>query len=966
MTTFETTNTSLGAPFTPGFDLPVHLTGFVGRDRELSELQTLVPTARLLTLTGAGGSGKTRLARELAVRAGTGFGRVGWVDLAPIATGDLVAQQMAVALHIHERPSVSALDLLVEALRPGSALIVIDNCEHVVDATASIVEALLRACPALTVLATSREALGVASETAWLVPPLATSEAIQLFAERARLVLPTFVVSDSNRAAVSEICRRLDGIPLAIELAAPRVRVLSPEQIASRLDDAFHLLSAGSRTALPRHRTLRATMEWSHGLLRAREQVLLRRLSVFAGSFTLDAAESVCADDPLGVEDILDGVTGLVDKSLVVMEPGEGVARYRLLETVRQYGAERLEDAGETNRVALRFAQHCIGVVEAVAPFLVGGARDRALLDRLSEEHDNVRAALAWACADVSHVQLALRFIGGLGWFWYAAGQFREARQFSDRALARDATGVDPLIVGRAYLASALTAFFQGESDRAIEDFQQAIRLLRETNDAISMGTALSKYGAARLLAGQVDASIVILDEAVEFIRDTAQSDITRIFAVFWRGLAAYVQGDVNAAADLVGRVLAIGREFGLPTTTGHSLTVCALIELARDNVDEACALVSEALEIETASEDGWGIAIALDVVMHIAARRGRLEDAVRLAAGVDAHRKRMAVGLPGLAPRERDALFDRLRATPAFDFNALYSDGFASSTEQTVAAALAETSRHTTERRAAATPAHRPVEDTTTDRARLRVLALGPLQVFVDDRLIDIAAWGSARPRELLVYLLIHPEGRTKEQVGLAFWPEASTSQLRNNFHVTLHRLRKALGGSDWVSLVGERYRVDPQIRVELDVASFERDVTAAMRGVKRKEPDVADRLEQTLRHYRGDLLDGEPVGDWHLEHHDRLQRVYVDGLIQLGALSFSDERYTKAAEAYRRVLARDELHEDALVALMRCHAAVGERAQALRIYSRYVERLREELDAEPGDEAQELAEQLQQGATR
>src|SRR5205085_4686694 len=213
------------------------------------------------------------------------------------------------------------------------------------------------------------------------------------------------------------------------------------------------------------------------------------------------------------------------------------------------------------------------------------------------------------------------------------------------------------------------------------------------------------------------------------------------------------------------------------------------------------------------------------------------------------------------------------------------------------------------------------------------------------------------------LVYLLMHPEGRTKEQVGLAFWPDASSSQLRNNFHVTLHRLRKTLGGADWVGLSGERYRIDPALSLEFDVAAFDRETTDAMRAAKRKEAAATAMLDQALNRYRGDLLDGEPVGDWHIEHRDRFQRMYVDGLMQLGALQTAEERPSKAAEAYRRVLARDELHEEALIALMRCHAAVGERAQALRIYARYVERLRKELDCEPGEEAIELAEELQQG---
>ncbi len=948
-------------------DLPVHLTDFIGRDRELDELRRLLDGVRMLTLTGAGGSGKTRLARELALRSAESFDRIGWVDLAPISNREQVAEQTAAALHIQERPGVSALSLLIASLRDDRQLVILDNCEHVVEGAAMLVEALLRACPKLIILATSREALGIASETAWLVPPLATTDAVQLFAERARQTLPTFSVNESNRAPISEICRRLDGIPLAIELAAARVRVLTPEQIASRLGDAFRLLTAGSRTALPRHRTLRATMEWSFSLLKTREQALLNRLSVFAGSFTLESAEAVGAGEPLGVEDILDGVAALVDKSLIAMEPGEGVARYRLLETVRQYGAERLRETGESGAVELRFTEHYLSIVEAVAPLIVGGPIRPGLLERLSDEHDNIRAAAAWACDDGSRVELALRFVGGLGWFWYATGHFREARQIANRALGLDARGVQPAVVGRAYLASALIAFFQGESERAFHDFEAAIPLLRSTSDAISIGTALSKYGAARLLAGEVDASIEILDDAVDFIRDTPRNDITRIFAVFWRGLAAYAQGDLDNAAKAVGEVLSIGRDFGLPTTTGHGLSTLARIEVARGNIDEACPLVAEALAIETANEDGWGVAIALDVVTNIAAKRGRLEEALRLAAAVDAHRNRMAVGLPGLAPGERDALLATIRSTPGIDFKGLYAEGLSWSTEQTVAAALEETSRHTTERpiprQTSTPPAPRAIER-ATESVELRVLALGPLQVFVNDKPIDVGAWGSARPRELLVYLLMHPEGRTKEQVGLAFWPDASAAQLRNNFHVTLHRLRKTLGTSDWIVSSGERYRVDPSLTLDFDVSAFGREMADAMRAAKRKEADAARNLEQALNRYRGDLLDGEPVGDWHIEHRDRFQRVYIDGLMQLGALQTAEERPSKAAEAYRRVLARDELHEEALVALMRCHAAVGERVQALRIYARYVERLRTELDCEPGDEAIELAEELQRNA--
>jgi DNA-binding SARP family transcriptional activator len=243
-------------------------------------------------------------------------------------------------------------------------------------------------------------------------------------------------------------------------------------------------------------------------------------------------------------------------------------------------------------------------------------------------------------------------------------------------------------------------------------------------------------------------------------------------------------------------------------------------------------------------------------------------------------------------------------------------------------------------------------------------VLALGPLQVFVDGELVESMAWGSARPRELLVFLLMHPEGRTKEQVGLAFWPDASSAQLRNSFHVTLHRLRRALGNPEWITLAHDRYRVDPAVLEEFDVHAFERDVAAARTALKRQEEGASAKLEQALSLFRGDFLDGEPVGDWHLEHRDRLQRMYVDALMELGARLAVEERHAKAAEAYRRVLARDELHEEALLALMKCHAAVGERSQALRVYRRFADRMREELEAEPDDETTSYFEKLQAGA--
>ena len=943
-------------------DLPVHLTRFIGRDRELADLTRLLGSARLVTLTGAGGSGKTRLAREAAARLHDGFARIAWVDLAPLADAALLPQQVAAAMHVPERVGTSPLQLLIDATASDRVLLILDNCEHLVDASAELAEVLLRACPRLVILATSRAALGVASEMAWLVPPLACPEAVQLFVERAQSTLPSFALTEGNAASLSEICRRLDGIPLAIELAAARVRVLSPEQIARRLDDAFRLLTAGSRTALPRHRTLRATMEWSFNLLGEREQTLLRRLSVFAGSFTLDAAEVVCAGGRLEADDILDGVAALVDKSLVVLDAGDGVARYRLLETVRQYGLERLTEAGERDSLERHHAEYFLRIVEAAAPNLVGGSNAPGLLATLVAEHDNLRTASTWSVADASRAALGLRFVGALYWFWYAVGQFREARQLVDRALALDGPS-EPIFRGRALISSALTALAQGDYTRSCADFEAAIPLIRAAGDVAGEGAALAKFGAARLLGGDIDGGIATLDEALAFTKNSPAHDIAVIFGKFWRGWAAYAQGQYDFAFELVAANVKVGHEHNLPTTLAHALSTLARIELARGNIEEACVLVTEGLELEVAINDAWGIGLALDVIAVVAARRGRFEDATRLLAGVESHRQRHAVALPGLAAAERTALLASLRESLGDDFDRMYDEGLALTTAETVGIALAEAARNTTEHRVIAS-GQLPVRDVGVDRPRLRVLALGPLQVFVGGRLVESTAWGSARPRELLVYLLMHPEGRTKEQAGLAFWPDASTAQLRNSFHVTLHRLRKALGNPDWVSLANERYRVEPDVIEEFDVVAFERGVAAARRALKRQQEGAATELETALARFRGDLLDGEPVGDWHLEHRDRLQRLYVDSLMELGNRLVAEDRHARAADAYRRVLARDELHEEALLALMRCHAGLGERSQALRVYRRFADRLQQELEATPSGETVRLFERLQQGA--
>jgi non-specific serine/threonine protein kinase len=398
----------------PPTNLPISLTSFIGREREIAEVTRLLAgppsESRLLTLTGAGGCGKTRLALRVAGEALGDFPDGVWlVELAALADPALVAGAVAMAVGVREVPGRALTESLVDHLRDRTLLLILDNCEHLVAAAAGLADVLLRSCPRLRVLATSREPLGSAGETIWRVPsltlpplsaadapllePLTRYEAVRLFVERARAAVPAFAPSAENAPALVEICRRLDGIPLAIELAAARVRVFSAAQIAARLDDRFRLLTAGPRTALPRQQTLRATVDWSYDLLAEPERALLRRLSVFAGGWTFEAAEAVAAGDGIQTHAVLDLMAQLVDKSLVIAEEQRGAVRYRLLETIRAYARDRLLEAGEAERTRDRHLAYFLGLAEEAEPRL-RGAEERVTLDRLEAEHANLQAAL--------------------------------------------------------------------------------------------------------------------------------------------------------------------------------------------------------------------------------------------------------------------------------------------------------------------------------------------------------------------------------------------------------------------------------------------------------------------------------------------------------------------------------------------------------------------------------------------
>jgi DNA-binding SARP family transcriptional activator len=652
-------------------------------------------------------------------------------------------------------------------------------------------------------------------------------------------------------------------------------------------------------------------------------------------------------------------VAALADKSLVEMEPGIADARYRLLDTVRQYADERLVEAGELDELREAHARFFVAFAELAEPHLAGGAGDLGWLARVTVEGDNLRAAATWAEEDAARNDLLLRLGVAVNWFWFATGQFREARHRLAIAISR-AEGSGSLLLGRAYTALAFLAVWQGDHPAVRPAAEESLRLLEGRADDPTLVAALIVAGSAHVLAGDADRALHYADRAVALASRTP-SNVLLSLAHYWRGWAVQARGDLAGARGAFEAALACGRRLDHRPAMGHSLVMLGRLAHAEGDDEDAFARFAEALELHAETDDAWGIAMGLEGLAAVSAARGQHRRAVRLLAAAGSLRELIA---SALTPGERDEhtrLVDGLRQELGDDFARLWGEGRTLTRAEAVRIAVGVV-QYTGEFRALALPpAPAPPVHAPASAEGLRVLALGPLQAYIGAEAIDAAAWGSTRTRELLVFLLMHPDGVTKEQVGLAFWPEASAAQLRNSFHVSLHRLRRALRDPEWVTLAGQRYRVDPAVLREFDVAAFEREVAEARQALARGEAGAAAALERALERYRGDFLDGEPAGDWHLEHRHRLQRLYVDALMTLGAHHTAEERHARAADAYRRVLARDELHEDALRALMLAHARLGERSAALRLYRRFADRLREELDAEPDRETAALYERLQ-----
>jgi predicted ATPase/class 3 adenylate cyclase len=675
-------------------NLPSELTSFVGRHQELTQIGQLLGQARLLTLTGAGGCGKTRLALQAAADALDGYpDGVWWVELARIQDPTLGPAAVIAALGLREAPGRSLLDMLVEYLAARQVLLVLDNCEHLVEACAALVDALLRGCASLTVLATSRAPLGVPGEITWRVPSMTVPaepvrepieslrqcDAVSLFIDRAQQVRPNFAITADTAPAVAQICYDLDGIPLAIELAAARVRMMAPEQICRALGDRFRLLTGGARTVMPRQQTLQASLDWSHDLLSTAERSLLRRLAVFVGGWTLDTAEEVCCDAGLDRYAVLDLLTALVDKSLVTTDEHGPETRYRLLETVRQYATARLIQASELESLRQRHLAYYLALAERAEPQLLSAGPDNPVMDSLAIESPNLRAALDWAVT--IDPPAGLRLVNALALFWLR-GRFQEGEAAYARAL--DTAGQKPTVLRGRVLAGRGHLGFLGGNEHAPGWCQAALDIGQTCNDAWTQGRALAVLGLmaslsdpasgrsllqrsielatqtgdhwCRIDAGQSLAATWFFQDEFDTARpilDDAYATATRVgyqigIAIHWTwsGWEAMVRGRLTQARELLQRAVIACDEVGDVTTRGIPNLHLSQLYLVSGDTDQAYALASATLQRVQQAGAWFVLGMALQALGRTEMALGKLTAARQhLTTGVNIHRGQESYG---------------------------------------------------------------------------------------------------------------------------------------------------------------------------------------------------------------------------------------------------------------------------------------------------------------------------------
>jgi predicted ATPase/DNA-binding SARP family transcriptional activator len=715
-------------------NLPKPLTSFIGREKEIQQVEHLVSRARLVTITGSGGVGKTRLAIQVAGALTPQF-RDGawWVELASLfktapsqkrnlshkrgpshqrdprivkagqgelVGADLVAQAVAKALRIQEAPGLSLLEGVLEHLHDKKLLLVLDNCEHLIQDCATLAERLLADCPQVTLLATSREALGLPGEKAWLLPSLSLpgrglasdarhifqSEAVSLFIERAADVLSGYQPGEVDAPTIAQICLRLDGIPLAIELAAARMNLLSAQEIAARLDRRFGLLTGGRRTALPRHQTLRAAIEWSYDLLSESEQVLFRRLSIFAGSFTLEAAEAICAGKEIRSDQVLAFLGRLVDKSLLNVEPApqdtDLATRYRFLDTIRSFGRLKLDEVEEIRWMRGRHADYYVRLVEAAEPEL-NLQNQNHWYKLLQAENDNLRAVVEWS-TESDQAESALRLVGALLWFWFRSGSNCEGRDLALKALASPSAVQYKEPRARALNTAGFMLCLLGDTTLAKQSLEEALSILRTSKDEASLAWSLQFLGLVLAYEKEYDLADAAFKEGLALTRKL--EDVHANSFLFFLGDVELQKGDPSRAKKTYEESVNILRSFGGKSFLAYPLRRLGYLALGQDDIPNAWKYFRESLALNHEAGDMPGVTASLNSLAALAMHVNKPIVAARLYGAVESRLESLSVNLLYTDQAELGHIIGRL---PTYldeaTFTAAFTVGWGMSEEQAI-----------------------------------------------------------------------------------------------------------------------------------------------------------------------------------------------------------------------------------------------------------------------------------------
>jgi predicted ATPase/DNA-binding SARP family transcriptional activator len=1009
---------------------PVQLVPLVGRQREMREVMDALARGRLVTLTGPGGTGKTRLALAAADATRASYPQgVCWVELAPIDDPEVVAVAVAGGLGVREHPGEDVLETIGEHVGGHSMLIVLDNCEHLTEAAAEVAHRLLGACPALSILATSREVLGVGGERQLAVPPLSLPrgdvvpaasalvefDAVRFFEQRAQLVLPSFRLADDNAAAVHHVCRRLDGLPLAIELAAARLRILSVGQLAERLDDIFTVLVGGVRTAPRRHQTLRATLDWSHDLLAPDERVVFRRLAVFAGGFTLGAAEQVAGSGEVRPDEVLDLLTRLADKSLLRVDHADAEARYHLLATVRDYARECLVAAAEEEPTRRAHLDYFAGFVEQIEPRIGRGDDAHGPVDlerelnRIDAETSNLRAALEFARGSAD-VRGALRIAGPLERYAYLRGQYSEVRHWMDAAVTIGSAASEVLLA-KALLGSGRLALLQCDYEPAVRRLEAALRLYRQLDDAEGTARTLQALGSVAREQGGYARSMELHGESLA-VAEAADDRWAAASAHGYLGFSAWLVCDFDRANAECGTALEQSRKLGDVEGTAWSLLSLGAVARYQGAGERAAALLGESRSLSEKIGFREGIAWSLEQLGLLAAERGDQEAAALLRQSLEVHRElgdqwrtasvledlavqalageepARAARLLAAAQATRDAIGTVVApcesaqhaATLAGVQAALGDETFAAAWRQGLLASIDELQAELSGPAGPAAKAVAPVEQaaagaaaTPVDAAArvdapvaasrqvtpepLRIRALGAALVYRGDVPVTAADWGYGKPRELL-FLLVSSAPMTREQLGVALWPDQPRDRLGNVLHTALRELRRALGDPGWVLYSDGRYAFNGSWPHDCDVEMFEQALAAA-RGARPASAALPG-LQSAIAAYGGDFLADMAAGEWAQVRRDELRRSFEAALLATGRLHAAAGRYQPAVTCFRRAVAHEPLNETAHRELMSSWARLGETARAVQHYRELVELLREQVGVPPAAETTALYRRL------